>query len=254
MNSSNVAFVGLSRKIEALKPAAGTVTNIGCLAFPAVFLIGTTAVENTQTGYNRIADTISELVWGTSGWVENVLFLAFAIALSMFALRMRAAFIPLMAAALGFIIIAIFPTQWSGDGPTLQSTIHQYSAQGIALALPVACFCLAQKLQSREETRFIATCSLTAGAIGIILNLAGFLAVYGQTGWVGGAERLVMLNGLIWLQLVSIHLWLLGRKPSTACCNSDDRTASFANLVVHQTPQIFEVKVSSEQDKFGYRR
>jgi len=38
------------------------------------------------------------------------------------------------------------------------------------------------------------------------------LAVYGDTKWIGAVERLVMLNGLVWLELVSFHLWSIDHK------------------------------------------
>ena len=96
--------------------------------------------------------------------------------LILFALRMREALFPLTAASLGFVIIAAFPTQAPGAEPSIASLIHKYSAQCIAAAPPVACFCLAWKLQANGEYRFIVTCSLTAGVIGVILNLIEFLA------------------------------------------------------------------------------
>jgi hypothetical protein len=223
--------------------------NIICLAFPAAFLFGTIALEKFQPGYDRISDTISELVWGPPGWIVNVLFMAFAAALVLFALRMREVFLPLAAASLGFAILAVFPTQAPGAGPSTASLIHQYSAQGIAATLPVACFCLAWKLRANEEYRFIVTCSITAGAIGLILNMAGFLALYGDTEWVGAAERLVMLNGLIWLQLLSVHLWLQKKPSSSRTDFPYCRDVAFAPICARTEEQPVMVSTTTINNK-----
>ncbi len=162
---------------------------------------------------------------------------------------MRVAVIPLALAALGFIVIAIFPTQAPGARQTLESLVHQYAAQGIAMALPLACLVLARKWQAIAEHRFIVTCSLAAGAIGASLNFAGFLAVYGDTEWIGAAERLVMLNGLIWLQLVSIHLWLLNRRPTISIrLERNHRLAVLAAVFSRPAQQPARVPVTTRRD------
>jgi hypothetical protein len=256
MNISNTMILRKTRiasQIKRVIPALSNAAGVAGLGFPIAFVAGTTALEINQPGYNRVTDTISELVWGPAGWVENVLFLAFAVVLVGFALKIRPALIPLVAAALGFVIIAIFPTTASGAQPTLESLIHQYTAQGIALALPAACFSLARNLKPKEQYRFIVTCSLTAGAVGIFLNLVGFLAIYGETGWVGAAERLVMLNGLIWLQIIGIHTWQVKRKSTTACCGSTGRQRKLEALVGRIPVQPAAVKATSSHDGFPYR-
>jgi hypothetical protein len=232
-----------------MKAFGNDIANIACTAFPATFLLGTTALEIYQPGYNRLSDTISELVWGPSGWVENALFMAFAIALSIFAFRMRATSIPLAAAALGFAIISVFPTQAPGAGPSPGSLIHQYSAQGIALALPIACFITAKNIEDNEENRFIIICSLTAGILGVFLNLAGFLAVYGETAWMGAAERLVMLNGLIWLQIVGIHLWLHGKSVSNARCENHNQKSALFDRGCHPAAQPIRVVANNDENR-----
>ncbi|WP_158513502.1 DUF998 domain-containing protein [Dehalogenimonas formicexedens] len=197
-------------KVLALR--SSNIATVMGLAFPAIFLGGTTALEIYQPGYNRVSNTISELVWGPAGWVENLMFVAFALTLVLLGMRIMAARLPLLAAALGFAVIAVFPTQAPDSAPTFGSLVHQYTAQGIAAALPVACFMLARTLRKCEEHRFLVMCSLTGGVIGATLNLAGLVAIYADTNWIGGIERLIVLNGLIWIQLSSIHLWLADRK------------------------------------------
>ena len=202
--------------------AINTIADASCLAFPPLFLLGTTVLEAAQPGYDRVASTISELVWGQSGWAQTALFLAFAAALLLLAFKLRPATVPLAMAGLAFIIIAIFPTVAPGSHPTPGSQVHEVTAQGIALLLPVACFSLAHTWRTDSNHRSIVTLSLAAGVIGLALNLAGFLAVYGDTKWIGAVERLVMLNGLVWLELVGLHLWITHRK-----------------LAAHRTPGIW---------------
>ena len=248
------ASLGAARLL-ACKAADGV-----CLAFPGLFLLGTTALETMQPGYNRVTDTISELVLGHFGWVETGLFLSFAAILWLIALRTRGALAPLALAGLGFVIIAAFPTEAPTAGPTMASLIHEYTAQATALLLPAACFCLAHRWQTDSEHRFIVSCSIAAGVVGLMLNLAGFLAVYGDTEWIGAIERLVMLNGLIWLELINLHLWLVKRMSRTSGVRSDfgRRRVVFSGFFGRTDRQTVKVPVSrsgvSNQPKHACRR
>ncbi|PVV83304.1 hypothetical protein DD509_06960 [Dehalogenimonas alkenigignens] len=182
-----------------------------CLGFPLLFIAVTTALETIQPGFNRVANTISELVWGPFGWIEAAMFACFAAVMALSAARLRQAALPLGLAAAGFMLIAVFPTQAPGGGQTAASLIHELSAQTIAALLPAACFCLAYRLRKEPAHRAAVSFSVTAGIIGTAFNAAGFVAVHTDAAWIGAVERLIMLNGLIWLELMTLLRWAAER-------------------------------------------
>lgn len=220
------------------KAAAGRAADAACLGFPLVFMAVTTALETVQPGFNRVADTISELVWGPFGWIEAAMFGCFAAVTALSAIRLREAALPLGMAAAGCMLIAVFPTQAQGGGQTAASLIHELSAQTIAALLPAACFCLAYRLRKEAAQRAAVSFSVTAGVIGLVFNLFGFIAVHTDAAWIGAVERLIMLNGLIWLELMTLLRWSAERPVLSesqaagidnraavrvACCRRRDR-------------------------------
>ncbi|MEL7561551.1 DUF998 domain-containing protein [Dehalogenimonas sp. 4OHTPN] len=199
------------RRMAIPKAAASRAADAACLGFPLLFMAATTALETIQPGFDRVANTISELVWGPFGWVEAAMFACFAAVMALSALRLREAALPLGLAAAGFMLIAVFPTQAPGGGQTAASLIHELSAQTIAALLPAACFCLAYRLRKDPAHRAAVSFSVTAGIIGTVFNAAGFVAVHTDAAWIGAIERLIMLNGLIWLELMTLLRWAAER-------------------------------------------
>ncbi len=200
--------------LEAVKNKLNGAANIAAVAVPATFLLGTAALESVQTGYSRITDTVSELVWGHSGWLEALLFCLNGLFLLLFAARLhrccagmanKAGTAMLALAGLSFITIAFCPTLAPGAAPSLTSQIHEYTARGISVIFPLACLFLALDWRKLPAYRTIANVTLAFGAIGLILNCIGLLYVTGQLEWIGALERLIILNGFAWLAVLGLH-------------------------------------------------
>jgi hypothetical protein len=192
-------------------------TDAAVMGLPAAFLGLSALLESGYTGYNRISNTVSELVWGPNGWLETCLFVLAGFVLPLLAWRLYLVLSgsntrKITAALLGamgmaFITIAIFPTTSPDSAPDMVSAIHERSAQLIAFLFPCACALTALGLKNDPRYAMLYTCSLIAAGLGLLLNIAGLVAIVAHTEWLGAAERAVMMNGFIWLGVTGYNLW-----------------------------------------------
>jgi hypothetical protein len=221
-------------------------SSAACVIFPLLFIAATGYLETIQPGYSRSADTISELVWGNLGWLLNVAFITIAFNLWLVAARLKIAALPLGLIGLGFIVIAIFPTAAPGGSVTAPAIIHEVTVEIIAALFPVACFSLAKSWLNTPQHHNVAICCLVAGLTGIVLNLAGFIALHGDSAWIGAVERLIVLNGLAWLQLLSLHLIMLQTPwPLATVSRLAGKIGACLNNIGRPEPQPIEVRVSA---------
>jgi hypothetical protein len=202
-------------------------TDIAAVVVPAVFVLGTAALESVQNGYSRITDTVSELVWGSSGWFEAMLFCLNGLFLLLFALRLykaskdaagKAGVAMLALAGLSFLTIAVCPTLAPGAEPSFTSRVHEYTARGISAIFPLACLLLALSWKRSPAYKTIANVTIIFGAIGLALNLVGLLYVTGDLEWIGALERAIILNGFAWLAVLGLHFCHTSHGMRTPCC------------------------------------
>ncbi len=199
---------------------AGRAADLGMMAAPPCFVAVTAALETAHPAYSRVADTVSELVWGPYGWLETMLFCLFGLMLSFFAWRLRGALGNGLAVKIGtaamalmgvaFLVIAVFPTRVPGSDETLTSLIHKHTAQSIAALFPLACFLLLPGFKCHSTYHRLYAGTVIAGTLGLAFNLAGLATMLTDIEWLGAIERAVLLNGLAWLSLTGYYLWLGG--------------------------------------------
>jgi hypothetical protein len=113
----------------------------------------------------------------------------------------------------GFVLmlIAAFHMDHSG-APPVDGIVHTIASYGLGLLFPIAILSLAPSFKSTPNWKGIFVYTLIAGvlAFGLIMG-----ALFGdQRGWFGLYERLIILNSLVWVEVVAIHYLrlLLGRE------------------------------------------
>jgi len=81
------------------------------------------------------------------------------------------------------------------------------------LLFPIAIFLLAPSFKSTPNWKGIFIYTLIAGILALALILGALLAE--QRGWFGLYERIIILNALIWVEVVAIHFLrlLLRQEP-----------------------------------------
>jgi peptidoglycan/LPS O-acetylase OafA/YrhL len=115
----------------------------------------------------------------------------------------------------GFVLMLI--ATFHMDAPEAQRTtagiIHTLASYGLGLLFPIAILSLAPSFKSTPNWKNIFVYTLVAGVLALALILGALLAE--QRGWFGLYERIIILNALIWVEVVAIHFLrlLLRQEP-----------------------------------------
>jgi hypothetical membrane protein len=189
---------------------------------PIVVIVGDIAASLSIPGYSPIRDSVSSLALTSIGWLQSIFFLAMGLLLVVFVPRSfvnirRArgfhAGIGLLALC-GFVLMLIATFHMDHPGaPPIDGIIHTIASYGLGLLFPIAILSLTPSLKSTPNWRPIFIYTLVAGVLAFGLILGAILGK--QAGWFGLYERIIILNALIWVEVVAIHFLrlLLRREP-----------------------------------------
>jgi chromate transport protein ChrA len=190
---------------------------------PAVVIIGDLAASLSITGYSPIRDTVSSLALTPIGWLQSICFLAMGLLLEIFAAglffnirRARGFYAGVVLLALcGFVLmlIAAFHMDAPGTPRTTDGIIHSIASYSLGLLFPVGILLLAPSFKNTTNWKNIFVYTLVAGILAFALIIGAVFIE--QTGWFGLYERIIILNAIIWVEVVAIHLLRLSlrRKP-----------------------------------------
>jgi hypothetical membrane protein len=189
---------------------------------PIVVIVGDLATSLSLPNYSPIRDSVSSLAWTDLGWLQTICFLAMGLLLVIFVARFffnirRAkgfhAGIVLLALC-GFVLMLIAAFHMGHPGaPPIDGTIHTIASYGLGLLFPIAILSLAPSLKSTPNWKNIFIYTLIAGILAFGLIMGALFAE--QRGWFGLYERIIILNALIWVEVVAIHFLhlLLRQEP-----------------------------------------
>jgi len=179
---------------------------------PIVVIVGDLAASLSTPGYSPIRDSVSSLALTGIGWLQSICFLAMALLLEIFVaglffnIRRARGFhagIVLLAFE-GFVLMLIATFHMDHPGaPPIDGTIHTLASYGLGLLFPIAILSLAPSLKSTPNWKNIFVYTLIAGVLAFGLILGALLAE--QRGWFGLYERIIILNALVWVEVVAIH-------------------------------------------------
>jgi len=190
---------------------------------PIVVIGGDLAASLTTPDYSLVRDSVSSLALTGIGWLQSICFLAMGLLLEIFAAglffnirRARGFHAGIVLLALcGFVLmlIATFHMDAPGDPRTTAGIIHTIASYGLGLLFPIAILTLAPSFKSTPNWKGISVYTLIAGVLAFALILGALFAE--QPGWFGLYERIIILNALVWVEVVAIHFLrlLLRRKP-----------------------------------------
>ena len=187
---------------------------------PIVVVVGDIAASLSIPGYSPIRDSISSLALTGIGWLQSICFLAMGLMLEIFVAglffnirRTRGFHAGIVLLALcGFVLmlIATFRMDAPGGLRTTDGIIHTMASSGLGLLFPIAILSLAPSLKSTPNWRSIFVYTLFAGVLAFGLIIGALLTE--QSGWFGLYERIIILNALVWVEVVAIHFLRLLRR------------------------------------------
>jgi MFS family permease len=179
---------------------------------PLVVVIGDLVASLSTPDYSLVRDSVSSLALTGIGWLQSICFLAMGLLLEIFVAglffnirRARGFHAGIVLLALcGFVLmlIATFHMDHAG-APPIDGTIHTIASYGLGLLFPIAILSLAPSLKNTPNWRNILIYTVITGILALALILGALLAE--QRGWFGLYERIVILNALVWVEVVAIH-------------------------------------------------
>jgi MFS family permease len=189
---------------------------------PIVVIVGDLTASSSVPGYSLVRDSVSSFALTSLGWLQTICFLAMGLLLVIFVaglyfnIRRARGFhagITLLALC-GFVLmlIAAFHMDHSG-APPVDGIIHTIASYGLGLLFPIATLSLASSFMRTPNWKGIFVYTLIAGVLGFGLIIG---AIFGnQRGWFGLYERIIILNALVWVEVVAIHFLrlLLRQEP-----------------------------------------
>jgi hypothetical protein len=191
---------------------------------PIVVIVGDLAASLSTPGYSLVRDTVSSLALTGIGWLQSICFLAMGLLLEIFVAglffntrRARGFYAGIVLLALcGFVLmlIAAFHMDAPGASRTTAGIIHTIASYGLGLLFPIAILSLAPSFKSTPNWKNIFLYTLIAGILALGLILGALLGE--QRGWFGLYERIIILNALVWVEVVAIHFLrlLLKQQPN----------------------------------------
>jgi MFS family permease len=189
---------------------------------PIVVIVGDVAASLSTPGYSLVRDSVSSLALTNIGWLQSICFLAMGLLLEIFVAglffnlsRAQAFHAGIVFLALcGFVLLLIAAFHMDHPGaPPVDGTIHTIASYGLGLLFPIAILSLAPSFKSTPNWKNIFIYTLVAGVLAFGLIIGAFFTE--QTGWFGLYERLIILNALVWVEVVAIHFLrlLLRQEP-----------------------------------------
>jgi hypothetical protein len=190
---------------------------------PIVVVVGDLAASLSTPSYSLVRDSVSSLALTPIGWLQSICFLAMGLLLEIFVAglffnirRARGFYAGIVLLALcGFVLMLIATFHMDApEGPrTTAGIIHTITSYGLGLLFPIAILSLAPSFKSTPDWKNVFVYTLIADALAFALILGALLAE--QRGWFGLYERIIILNALVWVEVVAIHFLrlLLRREP-----------------------------------------
>ncbi len=187
---------------------------------PVMFVVTSASLGSLNPSYSWLRNTISELIWGRHGWVLAVEFCIFGIALIVLALRLKTNFaidlkskvalVLLALIGIGFLMIAVFPTRAPDAPQSVAGLIHQNTVRVMAGLFPASCLLFGVSSKLGPKTSIIRIQSLATGVMGIVLMVPGAIATLTDAAWLGAIERVILMNGLLWIEVITISVTFPG--------------------------------------------
>lgn len=191
-----------------------TVPAVVGIAGPIPVIVGDLTASLSVPGYSPIRDSVSSFALTSLGWLQTICFLAMGLLLVIFAAGLffsirrargfQAGIVFLALCGFVLMLIAAFHMDHLG-APPIDGRIHAIASYGLGLLFPIAILFLGPSFKSTPNWKGIFVYTLVAGVLAFALIMG---AIFGhQRGWFGLYERIIILNALVWVEVVAIH-WL----------------------------------------------
>jgi hypothetical membrane protein len=190
---------------------------------PLVLIICNLTAAFLAPGYSLVRDTVSSLARTNMGWLQTIGFLAVGLLVEVFSAGLffgirgargfRIGIGLLVCFGFGLLLIGAFHEDPAGSQHTIQGMIHVVTADIVFSIFPIASLLIAISVRKDPYWKrlFLHTISSTSLAVIFVI---GYLLVLGRVSWLGLYERVLVLNTVIWIEIMSFRLLRLSLTAS----------------------------------------
>lgn len=207
---------------------------------PVMLAIGDLTASLSTHSYSLVRNSISSLALQPIGWLQTIGFLALGLLVEIFAAgllfnmkRVRwfhAGIALFVLFGFAMLLIGAFRTDPVGAARTLEGRIHGLTATTTFSLFPVALLCLMPSIRRDNDWNILYRYTGVAFILGVILLVITKI-FQEKSGWFGLAERLLVANMIIWVEVAAIRLFILslkrGQKRAPAEVKSDSISEDF---------------------------
>jgi hypothetical protein len=228
--AAGAVWQGRTTMLTRLHPSRwltlGAIAGVAGTALMAIANIVTIALNPS---YSPIQDSISQMGLSQVGWLQSVGFYLFALLLIPFAISLhhglpqkpwlRISLFIFILISICFVLVGAFHTTPPGMPLGVPDIVHLASAFTVSFLLPLACFFTAPGLRADPRWRRLFFYTLASGILALGCNATIGLThfqVVPLSLWFGLIEWAGLINGIVWMEVISIHFLRLTRKERRA--------------------------------------
>jgi hypothetical protein len=230
------------------------VTSASFAALGPIYFVASNAIAQfLHPTENPIAVTVSFLVFGNYGWLQTsaffilgISFLALAVALVLkinpklntkINPKLNLGTIVVFLVGIAFILVASNHVQNSTAAITMSEIVHRDSAIAIVIMSPLACFLLAPSLKASGH-RGLWIYSIIAGVIAVLTIIIGFTIPTAHSDFLGIFERILLLNGQVWGEIICLRLIWTAFKPKPTQASIDSSYLRLLQIYISLHPDV----------------
>ena len=188
------------------------------MAGPVVLIITDIVASSANPGYSLARDSISSLALAELGWVQTIGFLAIGLLVEIFTagllynIRARRGFHPsitcLVIMGFALLLLGAFRTEPVGAPENTEGIIHNIAATAVFWLFPVASLLIAPSIKHDPFWENVYKYTIITGILGFILVIM-VVILEDEDSWFGLAERLLVANMIIWVEVMAFKLLYL---------------------------------------------
>jgi hypothetical membrane protein len=210
----------IRRELPLIRSFLYNAAQIGSIVSPVMLVVIDVIIALVGPKYDFLTQSISDLGLGPAGWLQSIVFFIFGITTISLASELynelrgssesRTGLIMMMFLGFGFVCLGLFRSDSVGATRSLHGIVHHFAAMAEGGLFPVSCFFYANIFRTKTSWRNLYGYSVFAGIMGCFFVVVWLIF---EKNWFGLSERLIIINGLVWFEIIAIHLRRLSKSP-----------------------------------------
>jgi hypothetical protein len=188
---------------------------------PLILAVGDLSAALANPDYGLVRDSISSLALTNIGWLQTIGFLALGLLVEIFAAGLlfnvkgvrwfHTGIAIFVVFGFAMLLIGAFRTDPVGAARTIEGRIHGLTASTAFSLFPVALLCFMPSIKRDESWKSLYRYTGVTFILAVVFIIITRI-FQEKSGWFGLAERLLVVNMIVWVEVAAVKLFLLSLK------------------------------------------